>query len=176
VIQSPISHTRPALIRIMAAKMLRGRLLTLSKTDALVGREPESDSPLQTRLIHPRMTTLPATSFADSTAALLAFRNAREWKQFHTPRQVAAALAIEAGELQQTMLWKTDAEVEVALGNTEFMVEVGDELADVLSFTLLLAHDLGLDLSKLIEAKLKKNEERYPVEKSRGRSTKYNKL
>ena len=111
------------------------------------------------------MTKLPATSFADSTAALLAFRNAREWKQFHTPRQVAAALAIEAGELQQTMLWKTDAEVEV-----------GDELADVLSFTLLLAHDLGLDPAKLIEAKLKKNEERYPVEKSRGRSTKYTKL
>jgi len=54
-------------------------------------------------------------------------------------------LAIEAGELQQTMLWKTDAEVEVALGNTDFMVEFGDELADVVSFTLLLAHDLGLD-------------------------------
>ena len=103
------------------------------------------------------MTNLPATSFADSTAALLAFRHAREWTQFHTPRQVAAALAIEAGELQQTMLWKTDAEVEVALGDTDFMVEVGDELADVLSFTLLLAHDLGLDTAKLIEAKLKKN-------------------
>ena len=160
----------------MAAKMLQARLPIRQKSEALLGREPESDSPLRTRLIHPRMTKLPATSFADSTAALLAFRNAREWKQFHTPRQVAAALAIEAGELQQTMLWKTDAEVEVALGNTDFMVEVGDELADVLSFTLLLAHDIGLDPAKLIEAKLKKNEERYPVEKSRGRSTKYTKL
>ena len=156
--------------------MLQGRLLTHPKTDALAGQGTESDSPFRTHLIHPRMTSLPATSFADSTAALLAFRNAREWKQFHSPRQLAAALAIEAGELQQTMLWKTDAEVEVALGNTDFMVEVGDELADVLSFTLLLAHDLGLDPAKLIEAKLKKNEERYPVEKSRGRSTKYTKL
>jgi NTP pyrophosphatase (non-canonical NTP hydrolase) len=164
------------LIRILAAKMLQGRLLTHSKTDALAGRGPESDSPLRTCLSCARMTKLPATSFADSTAALLAFRNAREWKQFHTPRQLAAALAIEASELQQTMLWKTDTEVEVALGNTDFMVEVGDELADVLSFTLLLAHDLGLDPAKLIEAKLKKNEERYPVEKSRGRSTKYTTL
>jgi len=166
----------PPLIRNIAAKMLHGRLLTHPETDALVRRGPESDFPLRTRLIHPNMTTLPATSFADSTAALLAFRNAREWKQFHTPRQVAAALAIEASELQQTMLWKTDAEVDVALGNTDFMVEVGDELADVLSFALLLTHDLGLDPAKLIEAKLKKNEERYPVEKSRGRSTKYTKL
>jgi NTP pyrophosphatase (non-canonical NTP hydrolase) len=151
--------------------MVHGRLQIRPTSEALVDLGPESDSPLRTRLIHPRMTNLPATSFADSTAALLAFRNAREWKQFHTPRQLAAALAIEAGELQQTMLWKTDAEVEVALGNTDFMVEVGDELADVLSFALLLAHDLGPDPAKLIEAKLKKNEERYPVEKSRGRST-----
>ena len=156
--------------------MLQAKPPIRQKSEALVGLGPESDSPLRTRLIHPRMTKLPATSFADSTAALLAFRNAREWKQFHTPRQLATALAIEASELQQTMLWKTDAEVEVALGNTDFMVEVGDELADVLSFTLLLAHDLGLDPAKLIEAKLKKNEERYPVEKSRGRSTKYTKL
>ena len=156
--------------------MLQAKLPIRQKSEALVGLGPESDSPLRTRLIHPRMTKLPATSFADSTAALLAFRNAREWKQFHTPRQLAAALAIEASELQQTMLWKTDAEVEVALGDTDFMVEVGDELADVLSFTLLLAHDLGLDPAKLIEAKLKKNEERYPLEKSRGRSTKYTKL
>ncbi len=108
--------------------------------------------------------------------ALLAFRSARDWKQFHTPRQLAAALSIEAGELQQAMLWKTDDEIEAALGDPAFKAEIGDEIADVLSFALLLAHDLGLDPAHLIEAKLKKNEERYPVEKSRGRSTKYTKL
>jgi NTP pyrophosphatase (non-canonical NTP hydrolase) len=122
------------------------------------------------------MSKTPTSSFAVSTAALLAFRDAREWKQFHTPRQLAAALAIEAGELQQTMLWKTDAEIEGSLGNAAFMAEIGDEVADVLSFALLLAHDLGLDPAELIDAKLKKNGERYPVEKSRGRSTKYTKL
>lgn len=112
----------------------------------------------------------------DLQAALVAFRDARDWKQFHTPRQLVAALAIEAGELQQTLLWKTDAEVDAALGNTALKSEIGDEIADVLSFALLLAHDLGLDPADLIRGKLKKNEERYPVEKSRGRSTKYTNL
>ena len=122
------------------------------------------------------MSTNPIHTFADSTRSLLAFRNARDWKRFHTPRQLAAALAIEAGEVQQTMLWKTDAEIEASLKKADFMAEIGDEVADVLSFVLLLSHDLGLDPGELIQAKLKKNEQRYPVEKSRGRSTKYTKL
>lgn len=115
-------------------------------------------------------------SFRESQDALLAFREARDWRQFHTPRQLAAALAIEAGELQQAMLWKTDAEVEAGLAEGTLIGDVADEIADVLSFALLLAHDLGLDPAELIQRKLKKNEERYPVEKSRGRSTKYDKL
>jgi NTP pyrophosphatase (non-canonical NTP hydrolase) len=115
-------------------------------------------------------------TISDLQSRLLAFRDARNWKQFHTPRQLAAALAIEAGELQQTMLWKTDAEVEAGLAEGTLKGELGDEIADVLSFALLLAHDLGLDPAELIAAKLKKNEERYPVEKSRGKATKYDKL
>lgn len=115
-------------------------------------------------------------TFRELQQELLAFRDARDWKQFHTPRQLAAALAIEAGELQQAMLWKTDAEVAVALADGSLTTEIGDEIADVLSFALLLAHDLGLDPAELIRRKLNKNEERYPAEKSRGRSTKYDKL
>lgn len=111
------------------------------------------------------------TTLHDLQQRLLAFREARDWKQFHTPRQVAAALAIEAGELQQAMLWKTDAEVEAGLADGSLKGEIGDEIADVLSFALLLAHDLGLD-----PAKIAKNEQRYPVEKSRGRATKYDRL
>ncbi len=108
--------------------------------------------------------------------ALLAFRDARDWKRFHTPRQLAAALAIEACELQQAMLWMTDAEVEAGLADGTLTPAIGDEIADVLSFALLLAHDLGLDPAELIAGKLAKNEQRYPVDKSRGRSTKYDKL
>jgi len=91
------------------------------------------------------MSDNPLPTFASATAAILAFRDARDWKQFHTARQLAAGLAIEAAELQQTMLWKTDAEVEVASSDAGFRSEVGDELADVLSFALLLAHHLSLD-------------------------------
>jgi NTP pyrophosphatase (non-canonical NTP hydrolase) len=115
-------------------------------------------------------------NFAELQQELLAFRDARDWKQFHTPRQLAAALAIEASEVQQLMLWKTDAEVTAALADGTLKLEIGDEIADVLSFALLLAHDLGLDPTELIRTKLKKNETRYPADKSRGRSTKYDKL
>jgi NTP pyrophosphatase (non-canonical NTP hydrolase) len=108
--------------------------------------------------------------------ALLAFRDARDWRQFHTPRHLAAALAIEAGEPQRAMLWKTDAEVEAGLTDGTLKGGLGDEIADVLSFALLSAHDLGLDPAEVITAKLKKNEQRYPVEKSRGKATKYDKL
>jgi NTP pyrophosphatase (non-canonical NTP hydrolase) len=141
------------------------------------GRHCRGRSPLpESHLTHSPMSKTPDSTFADSTAALLAFRDARDWKQFHTLRHLAAALAIEAGELQQTMLWKTDEEIEDSRTNTKFMADIGDEVADVLSFALLIAHDLGLDPATLIAAKLKKNEERYPAEKSRGRSTKYTKL
>jgi NTP pyrophosphatase (non-canonical NTP hydrolase) len=85
-------------------------------------------------------------------------------------------LAIEAGELQETMLWKSDAEVAESLASGSLKEHIGDEIADVLSFALLLAHDLGLDPAELILGKLAKNEQRYPVEKSRGRATKYTDL
>lgn len=107
---------------------------------------------------------------------LVAFRDVRDWKQFHTPRQLAAALAIEAAELQQALLWKSDDEVQKNLDEGTLRSEIGDEIADVLSFALLLAHDLGFDSAELVMGKLAKNEQRYPVEKSRGNSTKYDKI
>jgi len=115
-------------------------------------------------------------SFMEVAARLVAFRDARDWKQFHTPQQLAAAIAIEAGELQQTMLWKTEAEVDAGLSSNALTAEISDEIADILSFVLLLAHDLGLNPAQAIRLKLQKNEQRYPVEKSRGCSTKYDKL
>jgi NTP pyrophosphatase (non-canonical NTP hydrolase) len=122
------------------------------------------------------MPTEPFPTFHDYQKAVVAFRDARDWKQFHSPRQLAAALMIEAGELQQAMLWKTDAEVKAGLADGTLTPAIGDEIADVLSFALILAHDLGLDPAELIATKLKKNEQRYPIDKSRGRSTKYDKF
>lgn len=116
------------------------------------------------------MSDLPAL-----TREILAFRDARDWQQFHTPRNLAAALAIEAAELQELMLWKTDQEVEELLGGEKHQ-RVKEELADVLIFALLFAHETGVDPVEAIRGKLERNEERYPEDLSRGRADKYSDL
>ena len=119
---------------------------------------------------------MPNDSFPSVLSDILAFRDARGWRQFHTPRHLAAAIAIEAGELQEPMLWQSDDGVRDALAEGELREKLADELADVFIFSLLLSHQLGLDPVATIRAKLVKNALRYPVEKSRGNATKYTDL
>ena len=104
--------------------------------------------------------------------AVLAFRDARDWKQFHTLKNLAAGLSIEAGELQELLLWKTDEEAEqfAAAQGREALEE---EVADCMIFILLLAESLEVDLSEAVLAKLRKNNEKYPADLARGRSDKY---
>ncbi len=99
---------------------------------------------------------------------LVQFRDERDWEQFHNPKDLAVALSIEANELLETFLWKKaeDANVE----------KVKEELADVLAYSLLIAHHYKLDLSQIIKDKVAKNAEKYPVEKAKGTATKYNEL
>ena len=97
------------------------------------------------------------------------FRDARDWKKFHKPKDLAMNLSIEAAELLEQYLWKKD-------GEREDLKEIGDELSDVLLSVLLLAHHYGLDLEKAFIHKLKKNAKKYPVRKSRGRNLKYDRL
>lgn len=112
----------------------------------------------------------------DCLAAVRAFRDAREWSQFHTPKNLAAALAIEAAELQECFLWKTDAEVEAEMAAGPKRDAVAEEVADVLMFALLLADRLGLDVGQVIAAKLAANERKYPVALARGSARKYTEL
>ena len=99
------------------------------------------------------------------------FRDERDWAQFHDPKNLAAALGIEAAELNEVFLWKTtEASRDVDLER------VREELADVLAYALLLADTFNLDPQEIVLQKIQKNEEKYPVEKSRGKSTKYNQL
>ncbi len=108
------------------------------------------------------------------TEAILAFRDARDWKQFHNPKDVAVAVSLEAAEVLELFHWKSKEEVEAyVLTHRE---EIGDELADVLYNLLLLAHETGVDLVAASHRKMQKNIEKYPVEKARGKHTKYNKL
>lgn len=122
------------------------------------------------------MSNFTNATFRDVHAELLRFRDARDWKQFHTPRQLAAALAIEAAEVQQVLLWKSDEEVQAEMPHARLRDQLGDELADVISFALLLVGQLGLDPAELVQQKIRKNAERYPVEKCRGSGKKYSEL
>ena len=107
---------------------------------------------------------------------ITAFRDARDWKQFHKPNHLATAISIEAAELQEHFLWKSSTEVEKKIAEPNSRNAVAEELADVLIFSLLLAHELGVDPAAIITQKLEKNSLKYPVEKARGSAAKYNEL
>ena len=100
--------------------------------------------------------------------ALLNFRNARDWEQFHNPKDLALAISIEAAELMEVFLWKEyeDADIE----------KVKEELADIFSFSILLADKYNLDIKQIVLDKINKNEEKYPVSKAKGTAKKYNEL
>lgn len=98
--------------------------------------------------------------------ALRAFVAARDWGQFHTPENLAKSISIEAAELLECFQWSMDADAE----------RVQDELADVLTYCFLLADRIGVDPAKIILEKLAKTVAKYPVDKAKGRSTKYDRL
>lgn len=108
------------------------------------------------------------------TKKILNFRNKRDWKQFHNPKDVAISLVIEAVELLEHFQWKNQEEIENYLKTHK--KEVEEELADVLYWILLMSHDLKIDVRKTLEEKIKKNEVKYPLEKSKGKHTKYTEL
>jgi dCTP diphosphatase len=104
--------------------------------------------------------------------ALVAFRQERDWEQFHTPKNLAVSITIEASELLELFQWLKD---EHAL-SPEAKAEAAREIGDVLIYLLLLSHDLGIDPFSAAAAKLEENAEKYPVEKAKGNARKYNDL
>ena len=105
---------------------------------------------------------------------LLAFRKERDWQQFHTPRTLASAIAIEAGELLEVFQWSSDATMAADVARRQ--VDIRRELADITIYCLLMAHDLGIDLEQAIQLKLVENGAKYPVDKAKGRREKYTEL
>jgi NTP pyrophosphatase (non-canonical NTP hydrolase) len=104
------------------------------------------------------------------------FRDARDWSQFHTPKNLAAAIATEAAELQEQFLWKTDKEIDRDLQARPKRDAVVEEVADIFLFALLLADRLDIDVGKAIADKLAANEKKYPVALARGNARKYTEL
>jgi NTP pyrophosphatase (non-canonical NTP hydrolase) len=99
------------------------------------------------------------------------FRDARHWDQFHNSKDLALAISIEAAELNEIFLWKTTEESELVDRD-----KLKEELADVFAFSLLLAGKHGFDVKEIVLEKIRKNGEKYPVEKSKGTAKKYNEL
>jgi NTP pyrophosphatase (non-canonical NTP hydrolase) len=111
--------------------------------------------------------------FQPLTDALVRFRTERDWAQFHNPKDQALSLVLEAAELLEIMQWRHGEELQAHLRKPEIREQLGDELADVLGWVLLIAHDQRIDLRAACERKLAKNQEKYPVHKVRGRANKY---
>lgn len=118
----------------------------------------------------------PPATLAEIVAAVRRFRDARDWAQFHTPKNLAAAVAIEAAELQERFLWKTDSEVDQDLADAAKKAGVAEEIADVVMFAMLLSDRLGIDLAEAIAAKLVANGKKHPVKLARGSARKYTEL
>ncbi len=107
----------------------------------------------------------------DTVNKVLEFRDERNWKQFHNPKDLAISITLEASELLECFQWSgSDTEV---LSKRSSMQE---ELSDILIYSLLLADRLDIDLNKAIQQKIELNNKKYPVEKSYGRSAKYNQM
>lgn len=109
-----------------------------------------------------------ANDIKSITDALIRFRDERDWAQFHNPKDLAAALSIEAGELLECFLWKAHGEADET--------RVKEELADVFAFALLMAEHYQWDVSQIVREKMVKNAEKYPVHKAHGSAKKYNEL
>ncbi|WP_371411798.1 nucleotide pyrophosphohydrolase [Bacillus toyonensis] len=105
------------------------------------------------------------------TDKVIQFRDDRNWKQFHNPKDLTISLSLEASELLENFQWKSSE--EAINKNIE---NIKDELADVLIYSILLANDLELDIEEIVKNKIEKNESKYPVEKAYGVKTKYTDL
>jgi len=103
---------------------------------------------------------------------IIAFRSERDWTQFHTPKDIAISLSIEASELLEWFQWQTNQQVEGKLAS-EKREQLEDEVADVAIYLSYLCHDLNIDINDVVRKKMDKNTTKYPVDKVKGKSAKY---
>jgi NTP pyrophosphatase (non-canonical NTP hydrolase) len=108
------------------------------------------------------------SDISELTQKLIAFRDVRDWKQFHNPKDLAIALSIESSELLEAFLWKSSEQASLD--------KVKEELADVLAYAFLLANECGLDVTEIVSAKIEANNLKYPVDKAKGSAKKYNEI
>ena len=118
----------------------------------------------------------PSRDLAELTRRLIAFRDARDWRQFHGLKNLMLSLNLEAAELLELAQWKDDREVEAAVDDAEFRARLGEECADVLLYLLLICERAGIDLGAAAVRKIDRNAAKYPVALARGNARKYTEL
>jgi NTP pyrophosphatase (non-canonical NTP hydrolase) len=111
---------------------------------------------------------------SELTKKIVDFRDARDWKQFHNPKDLALSLSLEASEVLEHFQWKNGEELEKYCKTHKD--DIGEELADVFYWILLMSHDLDIDIVKALKQKMKKNKEKYSVKKFKGNHRKYNEV
>jgi NTP pyrophosphatase (non-canonical NTP hydrolase) len=110
-----------------------------------------------------------STCMAELRELVRRFVAARDWRQFHTPKNLSMSLAIEAAELMEHFQWLTPAESQLVACRPSELEEVGDELADVACYLLAMANELGIDVSQAVRRKMLANEQKYPAAEFRGK-------
>lgn len=111
------------------------------------------------------------SSLKACTEEVVRFRDERDWKQFHTSKDMLLSLYLEVAELGEHLQWKTEAEFGDWIKNNRAVF--GEELADIFYWVLLIAHDTGVDLETAFDNKMKRNRKKYPVDEARGKKLKY---
>lgn len=110
----------------------------------------------------------------DITAKIVIFRDQRDWKQFHNPKDLALSLVLEASEVLEHFQWKTPEEMATYVKTHK--KEISQELADVMYWVLLMSADMGIDIHKAVNQKLLENKKKYPIAKAKGNHKKYTEL
>lgn len=113
-------------------------------------------------------------SIKDLQSLVIKFRDQRNWKQYHNPKDFAISLVLEAAELIEHFQWKSPEELEAYVKNNK--EKIGEEIADVLYVLLIMSYDFGIDIEKTFRKKMKQNAKKYPVRKSKGLNKKYTEL
>ena len=118
----------------------------------------------------------PTTNFHELKETIKKFCEERDWDQYHNPKDLAIGIITEASELLEHFLWKSEDEVKNLFDDPAKREEIEDEMADVLYFLLRLSQKYNIDLSDALLKKIRKNAEKYPIEKAKGSNKKYTEL
>lgn len=116
------------------------------------------------------------TTVAELKEAVKKFRDERDWERYHTPKDLAVSISIEAAELLELFQWKDRQEIQGMLEDPKYKARIKGELADVMNYCLALSNTLDMDMSEALLEKVRDNSEKYPVEKTKGNYKKYTEL